>query len=465
MSATASTGWRQRVRADLSAAALASVSLAAAPAAAGDVKVPVITVSEPAGFSDLTREQPLMVDVYFGGVYRGEANVRVAPGTLTFVDPAALLRLFPDLRDNDALMPLLEGQPLATNAEKACGQGSDRNTCGRLSPETVGIIFDRDHFRVDVFLNPRFLSVHDNVAERYLPPPGGGVSAVNAIGALFSGQSGAGGDYYNLHDHVIVGNGERRLRADLSLASQLGFEADSLAFEWDRPELRYSAGELWAHGNEVSGRRKLLGAGIETQIDTRLDKDQIFGSPVVVFLERRARVDVVRDGRVLSSAIYEAGNQQIDTADLPDGSYDIVLRIAEAGQPAREERRFFTKTRRIPSLGRTDYYAFGGMLVSGAKSGSLAPSSHPYAEAGVSHRLSQHWALEGDIQATDRSAAGEAGATLITSFALIRAAAVADTTGTYGGFLQLASSGNSRVNFNLDVRDIHGGLASPGGVA
>ena len=101
---------------------------------------------------------------------------------------------------------------------------------------------------------------------------------------------------------------------------------------------------------------------LRAQIDTRLDRDEVLGSPVVVYLDQRARVDVVRDGRVLYSAIYEAGNQAIDTSNLPDGSYDIILRIDEPGRPEREERRFFSKSRQIPSLGRTDFFVFGGLL-------------------------------------------------------------------------------------------------------
>jgi hypothetical protein len=446
---------RSGPRAALHALWLAGAACTAMPAAASGAKAPAITVSEPASFADLTREQTLMVDVYFGGVFRGEAMVQVTPGKLTFLDPQAVLRLFPEAQAADALAGL--EQPLATNSDLACGQGSDPRSCGRLSPEELGIIFDRDRFRVDVFLNPRFLTVHDNIEEQYLPPPAGGVSAVNAIGGLLSGQSGPGADYYNLHDRLVVGDGERRVRADLSLASRIGFGAETLAFEWDRPERRYSAGAFWARGNDLSGRRKLLGVGVETQIDTRRDRDQITGSPVVVYLERRARVDVVRDGRVLSSAIYDAGNQQVDTSDLPEGSYEIVLRIEEAGQPAREERRFFNKSRRIPSLGRTDFFAFGGLLVDGFDSGSLEPSDHPYAEAGVAHRLSRHWALEGELQATDRGAGAEAGITFVTPIAQLRTAMVADTTGTWGGIVQLASTGNSPVNFNFDMRKIEGG--------
>jgi len=433
------------------------VGAMACPAQAREGLAPVITVAEPAGFADLTREQTLLVDVYFGGTYRGEAKVRATPGSVTFLDPQALIHLLPDVSDGSPFAAFLAGRALPANSEMSCTRTTDQAVCGRLAPETLGVIFDREHFRVDVFLNPRFLSVHDEAARKYLPEPDRGISAVNAIGALYAGQSSVGHDYYNLYDNLIVGNGERRLRADLSVADNVGFGAETLAFEWDRPELRYSAGALWTRGNDIYGRRKLIGGGIATQIDTRLDKDAVYGNPIVVYLDRRARVDVLRDGRILSSAIYDAGNQQIDTASLPDGSYDIVLRIEEAGQPAREEHRFYSKSQRIPSLGRTDFYAFGGMLVKGSTTGSIDPSNHPYFEAGVTRRMGQHWAVEGNVQASDHTAAAELGATLVTPFALVRFAGVADTAGTVGGILQLSSTGNSRLNFNFDLRTINSG--------
>lgn len=427
---------------------------AALPAIARAADSPVITVGEPAGFAELTAGQTLLVDVYFGGVRRGEAMIVATPDALTINDPSALLRLLPALTDRATVEAALAATDLPTHSDRACSPGADRATCGRLSPEVAGVILDRDRLRLDVFLNPRLLAIHDRVEEQYLPAPAGGLSMINAFGLVLSGRTGGGNHYYNLQDQLVVADGVRRLRGDISYAKGYGLEAERLALEWDRPGLRYSAGALWAPGNELTGRRKLLGAGIESQIDTRLDKDQVLGSPVVVYLDQRARVDVVRDGRVLNSAIYEAGNQQIDTSNLPEGSYEIVLRIDEPGRPTREERRFFSKSRRIPSRGRTDFFAFGGMLVNSIDSGSLNPSRHPYFQAGAARRLSESWALDSDIQATDRGASAELGATLLTRLANVRAAAVAGLDGGYGGILQVASSGSSRFNFNLDLRHI-----------
>lgn len=413
-----------------------------------------ISVGEPEGFSNLIEEHVLLVDVYFGGVRKGEAKISAAPGTVSFLEPESAIDLLPELTDRLAIEAALAAGNLSANSQLACSSTSDPKECGKLSPEVAGVIFDRDRFRLDVFVNPRFLTIQDNNGEAYLPEPGKGFGVINSFGAVMSGQLGSASNSYNFQDSVIIGSGDRRIRGDLSYASELGFGAERLALEWDHPGLRYSAGALWAPGNEISGRRKLLGVGVETQIDTRRDKDEIFGSPVVVYLEQRARVDVVRDGRVLSSAIYEPGNQQVDTTNLPEGNYDIELRIEEPGRQAREERRFFTKSRRIPSQGRTDFFVFGGTVVADSRRGSLDPSGHPYFQGGMAHRLNEDWAIEGSIEATDEGASAEIGATLLSHVAQLRAAAVVDVAGTYGGILQLASSGTSRFNFNFDLRHI-----------
>jgi hypothetical protein len=422
------------------------------PAAqAQDGAPPVISVGEPEGFSNLTEEHVLVVDVYFGGVRQGEVRISSAPGAVKFLDPASAIALLPPLTDTAAVEAALSAPSLPANGQLACSETSDRSRCGRLEPDVAGVIFNRDRFRIDIFVNPRFLAVQDDIADAYLPKPQEGLAVINSVGAVVSGRFGET-NAYNLQDQLVVASGERRLRADFSYASELGLGAQRLALEWDRPGLRYSAGALWAPGNDIAGQRKLVGAGLQSQIDTRLDKDEIIGSPVVVFLDQRARVDVLRDGRILSSAIYEAGNQQIDSSNLPEGSYEVVLRIDEPGRPAREERRFFTKSRRIPSLGRTDFFVFAGLQVNDLQRGSLNPSQHPYLAGGVIRRLGHAWAMEGNIEATDEGASGEIAATLLTHLAQVRAAAVADLDGTYGGILQVSSVGSSRLNFNFDIR-------------
>ena len=226
-----------------------------------------ISVGEPEGFSNLTEEHTVIVDVFFGGVRKGEAEISTAPGTVRLVNPEAALDLLPPLTDTAMVRAALAAPSLPANGQLACSESSDHSRCGRLDPDVAGVIFSRDRFRLDIFVNPRFLAVQDAIADTYLPDPPKGLAVINAIGAVVSGSSDAS-SYYDFQDQLVVGNGERRLRADISYASELGLGAQRLAVEWDRPGLRYSAGALWAPGNDIAGQRKLIGAGIESQIDT-----------------------------------------------------------------------------------------------------------------------------------------------------------------------------------------------------
>jgi hypothetical protein len=417
-------------------------------------QVAMINVAEPADFSDLTGPQQAVVDVYFGGRKIGESEIVFRPGAITFSDPAKIVAMLPDLSEPSAVLAALSAPNLASNSGLACTQGADTAVCGRLAPDVAGVIFDQDRFRVDLFVNPRFLAVKEAVASRFLPRPDAAVSIVNAIGGVLSGASG-GGQTYNLQDHLILGDAEWRVRADLSYASGFGAQADQLVAELDKPNWRYSAGVFWAPGTDLIGRRKMLGLGIETQFDTRLDRDQLQGTPLVVFLEQRARVDVLRDGRVIASAIYEAGNQTLDTSGLPEGSYEVVLRIQEIGGAEREEHRFFTRHQRIAPVGHGLYLLYAGLLVDDQAKAFLSTTATPFIQASAARRLSPHLAIDATVLATNRTAIGEAGAWFITPLVLVRAAGIAGSNGIVGGLLQISSSGNSRFNFDFDLRRVN----------
>jgi hypothetical protein len=440
--------------------AASMVAALAAPAQAADA--PVIAVGEPAGFSDLTSQQRFLVDVYFGDQRRGEITVLATPDTMRIPDPDTLIGLLPGVSDPQVVQRALGSGDLPANSQLACSTGSDRARCGLLSPEIAGVIFDRDRLRLDVFVNPRYLGIEEDESDKYLADPGDGVSMIHAIGGVLSGASGDSPSFYSLQDRMVLARGTGRLRADLEYASHGGAAADRVVLEWDRPELRFSAGAMWIPGNELSGRDKAIGFGVESQLDTRLDKDEIAANPLIVYLDRRARIGILRGGQLLGSAIYEAGNQSIDTANFPEGSYEVVLQIEEPGRPARQERRFFTKSRRLPSLGRTDFFAFGGLLVDGPRRGSLRPSRHPVVQGGIAHRVDENWALAGTLRVTDDTAAAELGATWLTPIAQVTARGVADFDGRYGGIVQLASSGSSRFNVNLDLRHIESSAGRPG---
>ena len=373
-------------------------------------------------------------------------------GTVRLFDPAAVVALIPQVADIPAVTEALSG-PLDGHADLACSQGSDRNLCGRLEPPVAGVIFDQDRFRLTLFLSSRYLAVRSATQDIFLPVPDAGLSLVDWIAGTVAG-SGDGGTDFAIQNRAVLGDRDTRLISTTSYASNIGLKGDVLAVEIDKPGLRYTAGAFWAPGIDLVGRRRIVGAGIETQFDTRADKDVIRGTPLIVSLGQRSRVDMLVDERLMGSHIYDAGNQSLDTSMLPDGAYEITVRIQELNGGHREERRFFTKNARIAPAGEWLWFARGGALVQDRPGAFLSPTRKAYVEAGAARRLGRHLAFDASGVASNGRLTAELGAYLLTAPAQFRVALLGSSRRDRGILVQANSTGVSRFNFDIDARHV-----------
>lgn len=418
----------------------------------------VETVAPPEGFSELEQPRELLVDVYFGGRRVGEVYITSRPGFIKFSDPARVLALVPNLASSSALTAFLS-QDLKANGHLVCSQ-TNTGSCGVLAPQAVGVIFDEQRFRVDVFVSPAFLKIATESNRVYLASPTAPLSLTSSVGLALSGSS-LNSPTYNLQNRTIVGFRNGRIRSDSSYASQLGLIFDDLVAEVDSNRLRYSGGLFWAPGLDFTGRRRVAGIGVGTQFDTRADRDSLSATPLIVFLRQPSRVETLIDGRLVGSAAYEAGNTILDTSGLPNGSYSLVLRVREAGGTVREERRFFVKNSQIAPAGEPIYFAYAGMLANTRANRPISLSRSFFFQAGTARRLNNRLALDAAVLGTGDKIIAQAGAWLITKPVRARVAALASTAGDKGALLQLASAGASRLNFNFDLRRIWSGDNQP----
>jgi hypothetical protein len=409
------------------------------------------SIGPPPGFEELARPHEILVDIYYGGSKVGEARAIAAPGTLRFTEPQKLLALFPDVIASARLATEL-ASALPANTNLVCTAGN-MGQCGKLSPTSVGIIFDEDRFRVTFFFAPELLRLARPVASTYLEPTSAAASLTSSVGLAVSGSS-TGSTYYNLQDRTILSLGSARIRTDASYASKLGVVVDDLAAEVDRRDLRYSAGLFWAPGLDLTGQRRIVGVGLGTQFDTRTDRDVLEGTPLVLFLATSAQVDLIVDGRLVTSRTYGAGNNVLDTSALPDGSYPVVLRIREENGSTREEQRFFVKNAQIAPVGEPLYFAYAGMLANTRPGDPISLSRTFYYQAGTARRLSQSVALDLSAIGAGSKSMVEAGAWLVTRPGRARIAGLVSASGDRAILLQLGSSGHGRLNFSLDARRV-----------
>ena len=436
---------------------MALTMISPARAATSD-KIHFETAGTPDGFSEIAGPRVSLVDLYYGGRKIGDTVAEVRPGALRFRNPGDVAAKLPDIVDAPELKAILAGE-LATNAQAVCSL-SNGTDCGKIDPQIIGIIYDEERFRVDVFVNPEYLRTIGSGRDLYLPNPDASLSLTNALGFNASGSL-AGSSVYNLQNRTIVGFSNARLRANTSVASRLGLVVDDLVAEVDTRGLRYSAGLFWGPGNEFIGQRRIIGAGLGTQFDTYLEEDSIQGTPLILFLAQPARVEILVDGRLMTSRSYGAGNNAIDTSGLASGSYPILLRIHEANGTVREERRFFVKSDQIAPEGHPIFYAYGGLLANTRRHRPISASKTLYYQAGTAWRLSNSVALDVALLGTQHKAILEAGGWLIKGPGRIRAAALVSSAGDTGALLQGSTSGYGPLSVSLDLRRIWSNEGQP----
>lgn len=421
------------------------------PALAGSVNVQLETTGTPPGFDNLASTREVLVDVYFGGRKVGEAFAVVEPGVFRFRSARRVAAMVPEVLSPEDLAVAL-GAELPTHSERICSSGNATD-CGVVTPDVVAIIYNDARFRVDLFINPRFLRTADAVNHGYLPLPDAPLGLTSSMGASIAGSTTAP-MAYNLQNRTIVGMRNARVRINSSLASDIGFVIDDFVAELDDSDLRYSAGLFWAPGNDFIGQRRVIGGGVGTQFDTRLDRETLHGTPMVVFLAQPARVELVIDGRLVSSRAYAAGNNALDTSALPSGSYTVLLRVHEAGGAVREEQRFYVKSMSAPPVGHPVFYAFAGMLANTRRHRPISASDTLYYQAGAAWRIDNGLAVDAALLGTQHKGVFQVGAWLIRPQVRVRVAGLASSAGDAGALLQLSSGGRGPLNFNFDLRRI-----------
>ena len=286
------------------------------------------------------------------------------------------------------------------------------------------------------------------------------MSVTDAFGGAIAG-SGRDGPVYNFQNRLLIGDGDARLRADFSYSSDLGFQTETLAAEADKPGMRYQAGLFWTPGLDFFGQSRIYGVGVSTQTDTRADRDRDAGNLLTLFLPRRSEVDILRDGRLLASRFYEAGNQVLDTGSLPEGAYNLTLRIHEEGGATREMQRFYVKSRSLPPAGQPLYFIEGGILANadpGVLPGTLKGF---FSEAGMARRLSDNSAFNATAVGTNRGVLGEIGGTYFSDMAALHAAGVASTNRNFGVLVDGSVTAFAPFYVNIEARKTWGPTVLP----
>ncbi|MGI9324756.1 MAG: TcfC E-set like domain-containing protein [Pseudomonadales bacterium] len=352
----------------------------------------------PPGFEDLSGPQTTEADVYFNGEYLLSTFVEYDLYSVTIDDPATVTYAIATLIEPGRIAAELRG-PQPNNADKLCHRRSGSD-CGILEPEVVAVMFNQSKFRLDLFLHPDTLNIQELVADRYLPESDAGLALLHDLSFSASGQD--QDNRYSLVSESYLSRASTRWRARYGI-SDGGSTLYETSLQWDEPDHELEIGSFRTFGTASSfiGEADIIGMRAASSTKTRVDLDNALGSPLLVFLDRRSRVDLLRNNELLDSHFYDAGNQQLDTSRLPDGAYQLTIRIVDIDGRERTETQFFVRSGLMPPKGEPQYYFELGSIADADGFGVPEATGKTWARMGSSTRLAEKLALEGEILLAD----------------------------------------------------------------
>ncbi len=383
----------------------------------------------PKGFEDLADYQQTAITIYYGGDIIGNFPASFKPGFVKLADPAAVIERIGNVKDRALLENYLSGE-VPANAALICKKQNP--ACGILEPETAGLIFNENNLSAEIFINKKHLETAAQTRAEFLPLPANGFSSVYGISGALSGIDDNKPNFAVTAESLYSYN-EKRLESVTSVSDK-GARLDVLQAGIEREGWGGSAGLFRSRPMQLLGDADIAGVGIYTSNRTVIDKRKTEGNDVIIYLPRRAYISIYREGRLYSSRLYDAGNQKIDTSELPEGAYNILLKVQEPDGNLREETRFFAKSPDIPPPGRPVYYAEGGLVRKPANEDSAIPevTTAPLVRAGTMQRMRDNMGLSANVALLDDRMVAEGGSFFVLDGAKLNANAMISSRGDAG---------------------------------
>lgn len=319
----------------------------------------------PPGFEELVTGQNAWLDVNLLGQSAGLFEANITLETVQFKDPSGVLKALN--------LPLKEGtpeyqqmlkilsEPLPRHGNLACGSNANAAGCGYLDTDTLAIIFDENNSKVDIFANKQLLPEADKKALYYTPTRQADNAFIHQQNLNISAQD----DYQSLSLQGAGALGiltDGYIGFDWSLDSYKSDDDNSQTVSVDDFYFRQSLGKRhYAQVGRMDSRdlSSNLGGNISfsllplnaidgVRVGSSLSylnvEEASKGSPLVILLSSKSRVDAYRGNQLLGTFYLNNGSNTLDTGNFPSGSYAVTLKIYENNQLVRTETQPFTKT-------------------------------------------------------------------------------------------------------------------------
>ena len=348
------------------------------------------SATPPAGFetSQLDVSETNYISVYYGGKFIGNVIGVYDDNSISLKNVATLVQQIPNVKNAPAVIAALSGK-LANNSDHLCPatlNNSYKPYCKVLSPKVAGVIFDMNTYRATIFINPNYLNAATkpiNLAAM-LPNSTAGFSYLGNNN--LSASTTTGQQTYSLNNQSYFASGDNVLNIESNLtqtntsataggsgnSTSTVYTLQSIALGRLNGGIYYQAGMITPMPGSFINQPTLLGVSMQNY---GVVPEEAEGTPIPLFLSLPAQVAVYKNGYLISTQSFDAGNQLLNTASFPVGSYDVQLKITNNLGQTTTQTQFFVKQSQLPPGNTPNYQVSIGFLQSNQNS---ATNTSPY---------------------------------------------------------------------------------------
>ncbi|MGI6523901.1 MAG: TcfC E-set like domain-containing protein [Bdellovibrionota bacterium] len=357
-----------------------------------------------------------LFDLYLGDDLQGLVLVRFTDDWAKIEDLDGVLDQLPSISNTDQLLPLLK--------DKIYGE--------RTVTDLGTIKADTSTFVLMIHPDPKFLPIGNQSKGLALSDPKNDFSLQQRFDVAASGEFGEDNDVALTHK-TLASIGKFFARAEGTFQSR-----DDSADKYQTPldpieeanqifankytgdnddynlteavtgtiigEYQVGFGAQQTDGGPFAGSVDFLGAYLDTSEDLFLNRDDLHGSRLTVYIPTKSRVEFFQGNRLISAQILDFGLQEINTSSFPHGSYYVDIVIHQDNGPIIRDRQFFTKSGMLTIRSHPIV-----TLRVGALRNNLDVFDIPIYQASARMRALSFLELNGAVNGTDDITIGSAG--------------------------------------------------------
>ncbi len=296
-----------------------------------------------------------LFDLYLGDTLQGLVLVKFTDTWSEIEDREGLIEQLTSVKEAEKLYPLFEGKIHTERIVDGIGR----------------IKIDPSVFTVSITPDPKFMGLSKTNNALDLPDPENDFSLQQRFDVAASGEYNGDEDVAFTH-RSMASVGKYFVKADGTLQeNETNFDPDTIEDPIDRAnaimyqkyrnndddyvlneavagtvlgEYQLGFGAIRTDGGQFSGSADILGVYFDTDEELFLNRDDLHGSRLTIYVPSKSRVEFFQGGRLISAQVLDFGLQDVDTSSFPHGSYyvDIVMHQDNGG--IVRDRQFFTKS-------------------------------------------------------------------------------------------------------------------------